>query len=168
VQPYLDLVKAYGWGNYFFQTNQGPSFPAHQFLFGATSAPTAADDHAGNFVSDSLTSPVGCAAASTASVPVINAAGAVYESVYPCFTRPTLTSLLEGLNVTWRYYGVSPDIWPDAGPNGIWIAPNSISTICQPSGSKCTGAEWTSHLKFTPSQVLWTFRRTAVWPVSPG
>jgi phospholipase C len=31
VQPYLDLVNAYGWGNYMFQTNQGPSFPAHQF-----------------------------------------------------------------------------------------------------------------------------------------
>jgi phospholipase C len=44
VQPYLDLVKAYGWGNYMFQTNQGPSFPAHQYLFGATSARSADDD----------------------------------------------------------------------------------------------------------------------------
>jgi phospholipase C len=44
VQPYLDLVAAYGFGNYMFQTNQGPSFPAHQFLFGATSAPSATDD----------------------------------------------------------------------------------------------------------------------------
>jgi hypothetical protein len=26
VQPYLDLVHDYGWGNYMFQTNQGPSF----------------------------------------------------------------------------------------------------------------------------------------------
>ena len=42
VQPYLDIVHAYGWGNYMFQTNQGASYPAHQFLFGATSAPTAA------------------------------------------------------------------------------------------------------------------------------
>ena len=49
VQPYLDLVKAYGWGNYMFQTNQGPSFSAHQYLFGATSAPSAADDHSGIF-----------------------------------------------------------------------------------------------------------------------
>jgi hypothetical protein len=35
VQPYLGLVAAYGWGNYMIQTNQGPSYPAHQFLFGA-------------------------------------------------------------------------------------------------------------------------------------
>ncbi len=38
VQPYLDLVAGFGCGNYMFQTNQGPSFPAHQFLFGASSA----------------------------------------------------------------------------------------------------------------------------------
>jgi phospholipase C len=50
VQPYLDLAKAYGWANYMFQTNQGPSYPAHQFLFGATSAPSADDDHNGVFL----------------------------------------------------------------------------------------------------------------------
>ena len=66
VQPYLDLVKAYGWGNYFFQTNQGPSYPAHQFLFGATSAPSAEDDHNGIFLAENFPSgvsrntPVGC------------------------------------------------------------------------------------------------------------
>jgi hypothetical protein len=29
VQPYLDLAGHYGWANYMFQTNQGPSAPAH-------------------------------------------------------------------------------------------------------------------------------------------
>ncbi len=52
VQPYLDMVAAYGWANYFFQTNQGPSYPAHQFLFGATSAPSAADDRKGIFAAE--------------------------------------------------------------------------------------------------------------------
>ncbi|MGP0074606.1 MAG: hypothetical protein ACLPWF_22040 [Bryobacteraceae bacterium] len=52
VDPYLDLVRQYGWANYMFQTNQGSSFPAHQFLFGGTSAPSAADDAAGTFVSE--------------------------------------------------------------------------------------------------------------------
>jgi phospholipase C len=32
VSPYLDLATQYGWANYMFQTNQGPSFPAHQFI----------------------------------------------------------------------------------------------------------------------------------------
>src|SRR5271166_3323615 len=74
VQPYLDLVRAYGWGNYFFQSNQGPSYPAHQFLFGATSAPSAEDNHNGIFVAENLASAatskyaVGCTAETTTRV----------------------------------------------------------------------------------------------------
>lgn len=44
VQPYFDIAAAYGFANYMFQTNEGPSFPAHQFLFTGTSAPTAPND----------------------------------------------------------------------------------------------------------------------------
>jgi phospholipase C len=32
VQPYWDVAEKYGFANYLFQTNQGPSLPAHQFL----------------------------------------------------------------------------------------------------------------------------------------
>jgi hypothetical protein len=38
-QPYFDIATNYGFANYMFQTNQGPSFPAHQFIFSGTSAP---------------------------------------------------------------------------------------------------------------------------------
>ncbi len=34
LNPYLDLATQYGWANYMFQTNQGPSYPAHQYIFG--------------------------------------------------------------------------------------------------------------------------------------
>src|SRR5580698_4881184 len=37
LSPYLSIATEYGWGNYMFQTNQGPSFPAHQYIFGGTS-----------------------------------------------------------------------------------------------------------------------------------
>ena len=60
VNPYLALARQYGWGNYFFQTNQGPSFPAHQFLFGGTSAPSAADDAKGTFASENTGGEAGC------------------------------------------------------------------------------------------------------------
>jgi phospholipase C len=43
VAPYFEIAENYGFANYFFQTNQGPSFPAHQFLFSGTSAPTQSD-----------------------------------------------------------------------------------------------------------------------------
>ena len=39
VDPYFQIAKNYGFANYMFQTNQGPSFPAHQFLISGSSAP---------------------------------------------------------------------------------------------------------------------------------
>ncbi len=153
VQPYLDLVHNYGWANYMFQTNQGPSFPAHQFLFGATSAPSAVDDAKGIFAVGN-TPKVGCDAPSTARVWLINPAGELFRRVYPCFERATLTDLLDGIGVSWRYYGVAPDTWPDPGPVGIWTAPNAIKHICVASNGVCTGTEWTSHVTFTQAAVL--------------
>jgi phospholipase C len=44
VQPYFDIAEHYGFANYMFQTNEGPSFPAHQFLFAGTSAPVIYND----------------------------------------------------------------------------------------------------------------------------
>ena len=35
VAPYFQIASQYGYANYMFQTNQGPSFPAHQFILGA-------------------------------------------------------------------------------------------------------------------------------------
>ena len=153
VQPYLDLVHNYGWANNMFQTNQGPSFPAHQFLFGATSAPSAADDANGIFAAENI-QPVGCAAPSTSKVWLINPRGVEFTQIYPCFERETLTDLLDGIGVSWRYYGVSPDIWLDPGPVGIWTAPNAIQHICVASNGVCTGTEWTSHVTFTQAAVL--------------
>ena len=43
LDPYLKLSTQYGFANFMFQTNQGPSFPAHQFIFGSTSAPSASN-----------------------------------------------------------------------------------------------------------------------------
>jgi len=47
--PYFDIAAKYGFANYFFQTNQGPSQPAHDFLFGGTSAPTGTIDQSNYF-----------------------------------------------------------------------------------------------------------------------
>src|SRR5271156_5489566 len=44
VQPYFQLGEQYAFGDRMFQTNQGPSFPAHQFIISGTSAPTATSD----------------------------------------------------------------------------------------------------------------------------
>jgi phospholipase C len=41
LNPYFQLAEQYTFGDRMFQTNQGPSFPAHQFIISGTSAPSA-------------------------------------------------------------------------------------------------------------------------------
>jgi phospholipase C len=161
VQPYLDLVKAYGWGNYMFQTNQGPSFPAHQYLFGATSAPSADDDHNGILAAENYTFGTrtgtgyfGCTSPLTSTVPLINPQGVEFKQIYPCFEHQTLADLLEAAGVSWRYYGVDGDIWTHPTATGIWMAPNAIRHICGAVGQRCKGTEWTSHVEGTPAAIL--------------
>jgi phospholipase C len=151
LNPYLDMVRAYGWGNYMFQTNQGPSFPAHQFVFGATSAPSAKDDHNGIFASKdpphySESDPAGCIALQTNFVLVINPQGVEFTRIFPCFEHRTLSDLLESRGVSWRYYGFNE--------GGIWMAPNAIKHICEAVGRKCTGKRFTENVDLNPSNVL--------------
>jgi phospholipase C len=150
LNPYLELATQYGWANYMFQTNQGPSFPAHQFLFGGTSAPSAADDAAGIFASENMSgvaSVAGCTAASDTTVEVINPSSGEKSKIYPCFDHQTMADILPPA-VSWRYYA------PSAG--SIWTAPNAISHICQSTGpgGKCVGDDWTHNVDLTPANVL--------------
>jgi phospholipase C len=40
VAPYFRMAEQYAFADRMFQTNQGASFPAHQFILAETSAPT--------------------------------------------------------------------------------------------------------------------------------
>jgi phospholipase C len=157
LNPYLELATQYGWANHMFQTNQGPSFPAHQFIFGGTSAPSAADDASGTFASENMlntrvagtAATAGCIAPATTVVQLIDANGkeSAANRVYPCFEHETVPDLLPS-SMSWRYYA------PNAG--SIWTAPNAISHICQSSGfgGKCLGQDWTENVDLRPADVL--------------
>jgi phospholipase C len=150
LNPYLDLAKQYGWANYMFQTNQGPSFPAHQFLFGGTSAPSAADDAAGIFASENMSGAsqvAGCTAPAGTTVELINPSGGENQKTYPCFEHQTMPDILPP-GFTWRYYA------PSAG--SIWTAPNAIQHICESSGpgGHCTGQAWSGNVDLKPADVL--------------
>jgi phospholipase C len=56
VQPYFSLAEQYTFGDRMFQTNQGPSFPAHQFIISGTSAPSTGSNL---FVSENPNYPAG-------------------------------------------------------------------------------------------------------------
>jgi phospholipase C len=144
LDPYISLATTYGWANRMYQTNQGPSYPAHQFIFGATSAPTAGDDAAGVFVSENSGATYGCGSGN--SVQMIRPNGASrppYGTETPgdetaeCFNRNAMDYLFAQPNpkITWTYYA--------EGQTSLWVAPNSLSNICIPSNGVCTGPNWT-------------------------
>lgn len=139
VQPYFQLAEQYTFGDRMFQTNQGPSFPAHQFLFGGTSAPTATS----NLFAAENVSPgtgAGCNAPPGNTVKLINPQGVESSSQAPCFEHQTLADLLEAKGISWRYYAPAPSF--------IWTAPDAIQHICQPQTQNgtpvCTGSEWSN------------------------
>ena len=162
VEPYISMAHQYGWANFMFQTNQGPSSPAHQFLFGGTSATSAANDALATFVADnplnSATGGSGCLAGLGVTYKLISPATAPNASITLvnnqlgdlCFSRPTIPTLLEAKSLSWKYY--------TNGINNIWSAPNWIRDICHPNPgyTQCTGTEWTSHVALNPATLLTT------------
>jgi|tagenome__1003787_1003787.scaffolds.fasta_scaffold20984478_2 phospholipase C len=144
LNPYLGLATQYGFANYMFQTNQGPSYPAHQYIFGGTSAPSAEEDAQGTYASTNVTQPAlpgtavtGCIALAGSTVKLITPTSDETQKIYPCFEHQTLTDLLENVGVSWKYYAQNT--------SNLWTAPNSIQHICVPDasvGGKCTGQEW--------------------------
>jgi len=123
VQPYFALAEQYTFADRMFQTNQGPSFPAHQFIISGTSAPTATSSL---FAAENPTlDNAGCIAPLTTLVTMIDAMGSETAQApqYPCFEHPTLTDLLDTKGLAWRYYAPSP--------GSIWTGPDAIVHICQ-------------------------------------
>jgi phospholipase C len=150
VQPYFAMAEQYTFGDRMFQTNEGPSFPAHQFILAGTSAPTATSSL---FAAENPNNnPAGCIAPLTETVTMIDPTGSETNPTpqYPCFEHPTLSDLLDVAGVTWRYYA------PSAG--SIWTAPDAIQHICQQQTVNgtltCTGADWTGDVVIPETQVL--------------
>ncbi|MGA9968461.1 MAG: alkaline phosphatase family protein [Terriglobales bacterium] len=97
-KPYFLLAERYTFADRMFQTNQGPSFPAHQFIIGGTSAPTAASDL---FAAEN---PWGGldpnrnadrTAPAEETVLLIDPSSNESSKQYPCFEHPTLVDLLD-------------------------------------------------------------------------
>lgn len=133
VQQYFDIATNYGFANYMFQTSQGPSFPAHQFIFSGTSAPTeyplGYDDWFDAENTAEMAQNAGCIAPSGQTAKEINPSGTEslgytppgFNQGYPCYDHPTLIDVLPtGFN--WRYYSNLM--------GSIWSAPTAIQHIC--------------------------------------
>jgi hypothetical protein len=131
IYPYFDIAHKYGFANYFFQTNQGPSQPAHDFLFGGTSAPAGSSTQSwyGSYWQDFVSGNPGsnqhqtdCDYASGQTVPLVNPSATSTGSEPPCFDHLTMADLLTSNGYSWRYY-TNDDY-------DLWTAPSGIAHLC--------------------------------------
>ncbi len=167
VQPYWTMAETYTFGDRMFQTNQGPSYPAHQYIISGT---TAISETGTTFFAENplniYAGDTGCSSpnASSATPDLIqtidttnpdypaneDATSANSPKVYPCVDHNTLIDSLDAKHIPWKYYA-NVGACPAGGPcpkSGIWVGPNMIQHICQPDSGNttCTGAEYIANV----------------------
>jgi len=191
LEPYLTMAQTYAFGDNFFQTNQGPSFPAHQYILSGTAAVcvpggscpdgTTSTFYVGGNPSDNDradgTPGVGCIAPPDSVLGLIDTSqpfpngNLIDLDGLECFDHPTLTDLLNNAGLTWRYYA------PTDG--SIWTAPNAIQEICSPTTGPadqlaCNGTQWNSNvvIEGTGAQVITDIQSgdlaTVTWVIPDG
>jgi phospholipase C len=145
VRPYFTMAETYTFGDRMFQTNEGPSFPAHQYIISGTSAisATSTTSVAENPGNNQQGYGTGCLAAPGTEVNAIDTSNPdPYAPEFTisqlCYEHATLTDLLDAANLNWKYYAPAP--------GSIWTAPDAIQHMCVPSGNppSCTGPDWTN------------------------
>lgn len=119
--PYMQMAQQYTFADRMFQTNEGPSYPAHQFIFAGTSEPEAGSDLLVSENPAAAAGEPGCLSTEQAQVVAIDPAGSEAQTVTSCFEHQTLSDLLDAKGLSWRYYAPIT--------TGIWVAPNSIQHI---------------------------------------
>ena len=139
VAPYFQIGEQYTFADEMFQTNQGPSTPAHQFLLSGTSEPSEGSDlYDETNAFDTEGEGTGCFAIKKAYVRLIDPHGDDSQQAYPCFEHQTLPDLLDAAGITWKFYTQSL--------KGGWTAPNSIQHLWQ-------GPDW-QNVILNPSTIL--------------
>lgn len=116
--PYWDMASQYTFSDRFFQSNSGPSFPAHLYLIAGTSK-LAAENPSGGW---------NCDSGLTANVDLIDPIDTETYSgtTPPCIDPQTLGDSLDAGNLSWRYYAPQSDA---NTPGGIWSSYAAVRHI---------------------------------------
>jgi phospholipase C len=120
IEPYWDMAERFSFADRFFQSNTGPSFPAHLYLVAGT----------GEFVSDNPNHletthyAWGCDSPINARVSLLAPNGEEVPGPWPCFNTPTIVAVALANGVTWRYYAPPID-----SLGSIWSAFDAIRHI---------------------------------------
>lgn len=98
IEPYWTLAQNYTLGDRMFQSNTGPSFPAHQYMIAGQS------DDADENPTDINTE--GCDSTPGTTVKLLGPNGTDLPGPFPCFDYQTIADLLDAKGITWRYYAI--------------------------------------------------------------
>ncbi len=149
-QPYFALAEQFAFGDEMFETNEGPSFPAHQYIVSGTSSTStgSTDDADDNPTQTSgAAGGGGCDSPAGTTVSTIDMlTGAAGTPVFPCFNRTSLITEMDAAGVTWRYY-------QSGTGSGFWHAVDAL----QPVWSNTT--EYASNVVSKPNQFLTDVKR---------
>ena len=134
IQPYWTLAQRYTLADRMFQSNGGPSYPAHQYLIAAQSGGASEVPTIG---------PWGCDAPANSTVALIDSNGNDVEpGVFPCFNYATIGDELDAAHIPWRYYTPALDTTA-----GLFSAYDAIRHVRY-------GADWTNDVISPETQVL--------------
>ncbi len=154
VQPYFDMAAEFAFGDEMFQTNEGPSFPAHQEIISGTAS--AAPIYPDRQIEDNPDKgKAGCDSepnSEVETIPLEPLGAPSGKPVYPCFERQTLGDLLTAAGLTWRYYQCG------GGP-GLWHAYDAIQHIRE-------GSDYSSLVVPKPERILSDIRNGTLATVS--
>ncbi|MFY9665067.1 MAG: alkaline phosphatase family protein [Candidatus Cybelea sp.] len=124
VQPYYTMAETYTFADKMFQSNQGPSFPAHQYLISGTS--TISDGSSLRAAENPVTpfggKVGGCDSPTGSTVNLIDANGHENSWTFPCFKRKSIMNELDTAGISWSYYQAT------TGP-GLWHAVDAIEEL---------------------------------------
>jgi phospholipase C len=131
--PYWTMAKSFAFADRMFQSNSGPSFPAHMYLIAGQS----------QMASENPGGPVwGCDAQPGTTVAVLGSNGQEHTGPFPCFLMPTLADEMDHSGISWRYY--APQLnWGGS----IWSAFDAIKQIRN-------SPDWANNIVSPETQVL--------------
>jgi len=127
VKPYHDMARQYVFGDHMFQSNEGPSYPAHLFIVSGTATdstikPDLVRDNPFDLNTLQPRSG-GCDLPRNVVVPTINPeTGAKGSTYWACFDPRVLSDFLDAKRVSWRYY-------QQGGGGGLWHAFDSVRHV---------------------------------------
>jgi phospholipase C len=157
-QPYFDMAAQFAFGDRMFETNEGPSFVAHQELISGTAsaAPALPNRQAADNPLSGMKPRGGCDSSPDSrveTIPLEPIGAGEGDKTFPCFDRPTLGDLLTGAGVSWRYYqcGTGAGLWHaydaiqhirNSSNYSTLVIPEPQQILADINGNSLQGVSW--------------------------